>query len=217
MTLLHDQLSAAPTATSVVRERRINQPTQLSSDVIASNFGALRSDAEIVSADVAGLHNGSLLRQLEARTDEAAKRSPFDLLGELSDKGLSWTSIARLVGASVPAIRKWRQAEPVSGDNRRKLARVVALIGVLERDHLIGDAASWLDMPLAESTVTGVDVFAEGYFAELLEFAAAAISGAELLDRVAPDWRPGMDERFEVYRAEDGERAIRFHDEARLE
>ncbi len=69
------------------------------------------------------MHSDSLRIQLESRTDEAAKGAPADLLSELADLGFSWTSVARIVGVSIPAVRKWRQGDAVSGHNRRRLAQ----------------------------------------------------------------------------------------------
>ena len=111
---------------------------------------------------------------------------------------------------SIPAVRKWRQGNPLSGENRRNLAQLVAFVGVLEEDYLIRDSASWLDMPLAESGFTGIDVLASGHVLELMQYAAERMSSHELLDRVLPTWQDTLDERFEVYEAQDGERAIRL-------
>ena len=183
--------------------------------------------------------HGDLLRiQLESRTNVCAKRSSADLLEELADLGFSWTSIARLVGVSIPAVRKWRHGATTSGENRRRLARLVALVDVLERDHLIDDVASWLDVPLAGSALTGIDVLADGgaddarpggagsglagigvpadgHYHHLMAFAAGHIKDSQLLDWALPEWRDTVDDRFEVYRAGDDERAIRAGDDER--
>ncbi|MDE2718261.1 MAG: hypothetical protein OXI33_14795 [Chloroflexota bacterium] len=158
---------------------------------------------------VAQVHRDSPQHQLEFRADAAAKRSPSDLLNELADKGYSWTSVTRVVGVSIPAIRKWRNGSSLSGDNRRRLAQLVALVNVLEEDYLIQDSASWLDMPLAQSSFTGIDVLAAGRAHELMQYAAEHVSSKDLLDSTIPDWRETLDDRFEVYEAPDGEPAIR--------
>ncbi len=199
-----------PTSATSVSTPHIDQPTRLSPDVMAKEAGSLRQDVGLLSQDVARVHGDSLDIQLESRTDEATKRAPADLLLELADLGFSWTAIARIVGVSIPAIRKWRHGEPTTGENRRSLAKLVALVGVLENDHLIADVASWLDIPLAESNITGIDVLVDGRIPDLVEHAAQHIGSAELLDRSFPDWRDSLDNQFEVYQAEDGERAIRM-------
>ncbi len=217
MTSTTNQLAGEGTSTTSVAPPSIEQPTRLSTDVVANDAGALRTDVDILSTDVAEVHSESLRIQLEARTDEAAKRSPADLLEELSDLGFSWTDIGRLVGVSIPAIRKWRQGESVSGENRRKIARMVALVGVLKNDHIVVDVPSWMEMPLSESRYTGLDVVAEGSTADLMEYAANHISSSELLDRALPNWRTDLDSQFEVFDAGDGERAIRMRESARPE
>ncbi len=210
-TTTRSQFATDETApSSSVSVPRIDQPTTLSSDVVANAAGALRDDVGALSDDVAALHGESLLIQLEARTDEAAKRAPTDLLDELAALGFSWTGVARLVGVSIPGLRKWRQGEAPSGENRRRLAQIVAFVGVLEQDHLITDVASWLDVPLAGTSHTGLDLFAAGNVGDLLEYAAQKVDSTELLDRTVPGWRDELDDRFEVFEAGDGERAIRL-------
>ena len=199
-----------PTATTALTPPRILERTQLSDvDILANEAGALRSDIGLLSEDVAQVHGDSLQLQLESRADAAAKRSPLDLLNELADKGFSWTSVARVVGVSIPAVRKWRNGSPLSGENRRNLAQLVAFVNVLKEDCLIQDGASWLDMPLAESSFTGIDVLAAGQAPELMQFAAGHIRNRDLLDSAIPAWRDTLDDRFEVYEAPDGELAIR--------
>lgn len=217
MTQPTNQLDAEATSTSSVAAPSIQQPTRLSPDVVANQAGALRTDVDRLSNNVAEVHSESLQIQVEARTDEAAKRPPVDLLAELSNLGFSWTDIARLVGVSIPAIRKWRQGESVSGENRQSIARVVALVGVLEKDHIIDDVPSWLEMPLAGSRFTGLDVVEQGHLSDLMEFAANHISGSDLLDRALPSWRSDQDERFEVFDAGDGGRAIRLREDIKTE
>lgn len=212
MTDTRELLITEPTTATSVKTPKIDQPTRLSPDVLANRAGALRSDVGILSEKVEQVHDMSLLIQLEARTDEQAKRRPTDLLNELSDLGFAWTSVARLVGVSIPAIRKWRQGGSVSGTNRRKLARLLALVGLLKSDHLISDVVSWLDMPLSGSGYTAIDVLVAGHEANLMLYAAGHISSMQLLDRALPDWREMLDERFEIFRAGDGSLAIRIRD-----
>ena len=194
----------------------IDQPTRLSPDIVANHAGALRHDVGVLSEDVKRTHGDSLRIQLEFRTDEALKRAPVDLLSELAGLGFSWTSIARLAGVSIPAIRKWRNGGTVSGGNRRKVAMLVALVGLLSEDHLIHDVASWLDIPLAGTSFTGIDVLAAGHdhgYHDLTAYASEHIRSCELLDRTVPGWRATLDDRFESYTAGDGEQAIRMRNE----
>ena len=210
MTRTNAPLTAEPTSVPSVRTSEIGQPTRLSPDIVAHEAEALRWDVDILSGNVARVHNATLRRQLDTRTSEEAKKAPVDLLSELSDLGFAWAAMARLIGVSVPAIRKWRQGEPVSGINRKKLARLVAVVDILRNRHYIFDVASWLETPLADSIFTGVDVLAAGYEADLMEYVTGHMTEVELLDHAISDWREALDERFEVYRAGDGELAIRM-------
>lgn len=209
-----DQLSTRPTRASSVTTPHIEQPTKLSHDLLADEAGHLRNTVELLSGDVAEIHDDSLMLQLSARADEAAKRSPTELLDELSDRGFSWTAIARVVGVSVPAVRKWRQGQPASAASRMALARLVALIGVLEGEHHVSDPAGWLELPIAESAYTGVDVLVSGNESGLIKFAANHLTGPELLDQTSATWRDERDSRFEVVHAGDGAPAIRLREEA---
>ena len=191
----------------------IDQPTRLSSDVLANTAanttGALRSDLIVLSHDVADLHSKSLLVQIEERTSETARRAPTDLLNELASLGFSWTGIARLVGVSVPGLRKRRQGEAPSGENRHQLAQIVAFVKTLTEDHLIADVASWLDIPLAGTSLTGLDLYASGKVGDLLQYASQKLDSRALLDKTVPGWREELSDGFEVFEADDGERAIR--------
>ena len=210
-------LSYQPTETTALTPFRILERTRLSDiDILANKAGALRSDVGLLSEDVAQVHGDSLQLQLESRAAAAARKAPARLLDDLADWGFSWTSVARVVGVSIPAVRKWRHGNPLSGENRRNLALLVAFVGVLEEDYLIEDGASWLDMPLAESSFTGIDVLAAGQAHYLMQYAAGHITSSGLLDSALPTWRETLDDRFEVFEAQDGGRALRMRAEGEV-
>ncbi len=106
-------------------------------------------------------------------------------------------------------MRKWRAGDYSSVSDFSRLALLVAFVDVLENDHLISDPASWLDTSLGRSSFTGIDILVEDGSLYLMQYAGDSISAEEVLDSVLPVWRNTLDERFEVYEAEDGERAIR--------
>ena len=203
-----------PTEATALTPLRIVERTRPSDvDILAHEVGALRSGVGLLSEDVARIHGDSLRLQLDHRADTVARRSPVRLLDELAHWGFSWTSVARVLDVSIPAVRKWRQGNPLSGENRRNLARLVAFVDVLHEDYLISDGASWLDMQLAESSFTGIDVLATGHAHELMQYAAGHINSRDLLNSTFPTWRETVDDRFEVFEAPDGERAIRMRTE----
>jgi hypothetical protein len=203
-------LSGDRTRADSVSPSELARPTRTSQDELAAEVGHLRSKARLLSEDVAHTHQQALEVQLEARTDEAAKRSVGDLLQELADLGFSWREIARMIGVSIPALRKWRHGEGATGPNRRAIARLLAFVDVLQSDHLVQDVPSWLEMPLSTSTVTGLDIYALGRGDLLLMCAANHITSDTLLDAADPNWRQVVDDRFDVYTAGDGEHGIRL-------
>lgn len=185
-------------------------PTRTSLDKLADRTGFLRSATRTLIDDVAEVHDGVLEVQLEARTDEAAKRAVPELLNELAELGFSWRAIARAVGVTIPAVRKWRGGGAATGTNRRAIARLLAFVDVLGSDHLVDDVPSWMEMPIGGTSVTGIDAYCAGEERLLLQHAAGHVSSEELLDRVDPSWRSKTDDRFEIVTADDGEPMIRM-------
>lgn len=187
-----------------------DRPTRISQDELAEIVGAVRSIARQISEEVSGYHHRALDAVLTARTDEAAKRAVPDLLAELADLGLSWRDIARLVGVTVPAIRKWRNGEPATGVNRRAVAKLLAFVDILQSDHLVQEPASWLEMPMGPSSITGLDIYAAGRCDLLIAHAESHLTSEQLLDEFDSGWRNSIDDRFEIFTAQDGEAAIRL-------
>jgi hypothetical protein len=149
---------------------------------------------------------------LEESTALAARRDPIEVLEELAAEwGLSWTTIARMVGVSSTAVRKWRRGDPITGTNRRRLARVLAFLMWLRATYPVGDPASWLDMPIADaSTLTITDLYAANRIDLVFELVGGRMNSTAVLDAFDPDWRVAYaaDDRFEVVLAPDGEPAI---------
>lgn len=156
--------------------------------------------------------SGALLRwQLTERTARRERESVKDLLEVLSGRGLSWSLLARMLHVSVPAIRKWRLGGGATPQNRRELARIVALLDMLEKDVRVEDPAAWLEIPLGSTTRTLADAYAADRLDLILDYAARRIrSPEELLDELDPGWRRAAAAReFEVFLAADGDLAIR--------
>ena len=195
----------------------IDRPTRTSQDKLVERAGFLHSMTRVLSDDAADLHQRTIEIQIRSRSEEAAKRAALDLLNELADDGLAWRDIARLVGVTVPAVRKWRQGDPPTGAHRKAIAGLLAFIDVLRSDHQIMDVPSWLEMPLIDSSVTGLDVYAAGLVEPLVMHAAGHISAEQLLDQYDPSWRSATDNRFEIITAADGQAAVRLRDAETLE
>lgn len=187
-----------------------DRPTRTSQDDLAESAGFVRSMARGLSDDAAQLHDRTIEIQLRSRSEEAAKRSATDLLVELAEIGLAWRDIARMVGVTVPAVRKWRQGDLPSGAHRKAIARLLAFIDVLRSEHLVSDVPSWLEMPLADSAVSGLDVYEAGLVKPLVMHAAGHLDAENLLDQFDPEWRQAVGTRFEISVAADGLPAIRL-------
>ncbi|MFD6515168.1 transcriptional regulator [Rhodococcus sp. NPDC060176] len=158
-------------------------------------------------------HRTALKLDLEQRTSDRAKLAPRDGLNALGDLGFAWRNVAALMGVSVAAVNKWRRGEGITGPNRLKLARILALLDVLET-HMIAEPASWLEMPIHDGVnLTPIDMLVANRYDLVLEFAAYAIAGGDhqtILDEFDPDWRNSLvDKNFETFVDADGIVAIR--------
>jgi len=106
----------------------------------------------------------------------------------------------------------------MSAANRFKVAKVVALLELLE-EGLIIEPVSWLEMPLKEGVeLTAMDLLFAGRYDLVLEFAddsfddpSARIPVEKVLDEFDPDWRSSrVDHVFESVRAGDGSISIQM-------
>ncbi len=110
----------------------------------------------------------------------------------------------------MPAVRNWRQGEAPSGENRFKLAQLVATCDLLEGEFLIEDVAGWLEMPFrSEVPLTPADAYGAERLDLVVDWAANRIGEVELLDALMPDWRKRFESGFEVFKASDGMMALR--------
>jgi hypothetical protein len=149
---------------------------------------------------------------LNQRTLAVALRDPHDLVSDLGERGLSWTTIARLVGVTSTAVRKWRRGEAITGENRRRLAGVVAFLDLVKATlSPLEDASSWMEMPLTDGvTVSAVEIYAAGGANILLDWASGRHSAEEMLSTFDNDWRAryAADERFQITIADDGQPVV---------
>lgn len=205
---------ATATVTEVVTEPA---PTRTITDLVdeaawlGARAGLLVQDATDLHNETNQLHADTLDELLRAQASELAARPVVDLIGTLGDAGFSWRDVARLVGVSVPALRKWRLGEPATGENRLKVARLVALSDLLEDKAMIADPASWLEVPIVEDVpICGIDLLAARR--EDLLFRLALQQGVDpesILDDFEPDWRSTYRGTFEVFEADDGHLGLR--------
>ena len=172
----------------------------------------LRSNVDNLGGEVHELHVEARELDLTERTFEKGKKAVATLLEELtSERGMGWSDIAEAVGVSVSAIRKWRKGGDASPESRNNLARIAALLDVLEEKGLVQDPAHWMEMDLplgAGYFIRPLDLYLDGHVTALIELAEQRRSMTQVLDEVRPDWRASRSD-FEVYTDTDGERSIR--------
>lgn len=198
------------TVTAVVTEPA---PTRTITDLvdeaawIGSQVGLLVHDATQLHAETNQLHVETLDELLKDHASKLAKNSIVDLLGKLGKAGFSWRDIALLIGVSVPAVRKWRHGEPATGENRYRIARLVALSELLEDKAMIADPASWLEVPvIADVPICGLDLLAARREDLVLQLALQHDVNPELiLDEFEPSWQSTYRGTFEVFESDDGE------------
>jgi len=198
----------APTAAASVPERPMPRGTAGELIPAVSN---LRYRSDLIHTDVTELGQEVYLLNLAERTAQQERRGVRTLLEAITAAGLSWTLMSRILGVSVPAIRKWRLGEGASPESRHAVAELAALLEMLDEQFVIEDPAAWLEIPLAGTARTLADVLAAGHQDLVLEYACRWISSPQqLLDRFDPSWRETESRReFETFVASDGAVAIR--------
>jgi transcriptional regulator with XRE-family HTH domain len=176
----------------------------------------LRTKYDLLGGEVHEVQGEARELDLSDRTLEKTKKSVAGLLEELAGgRGMGWSDIAEILGVSISAIRKWRHGGDASPESRSKLARVAALLDVLERKGLIQDPATWMEMDLpleAGYFIRPWDLYIEGHGTALIELAERRRTVAQVLDQVRPNWRDSRSD-FGVVLDGDGERSIRRRDE----
>jgi transcriptional regulator with XRE-family HTH domain len=176
----------------------------------------LRTEVEMLGGEVQELHGEARELDLTDRTFEKTKKSVSSLLEELAgERGMGWSDIAEVVGVSISAIRKWRKGGDASLESRSKLARIAALLDVLEEKGLVQDPAAWMEMDLPLDSgyfIRPLDLYLEGHVLALIDLAEQRQTVAQVLDHVRPNWRTNRSD-FEVFVDTDGQRSIRRRDE----
>lgn len=152
-------------------------------------------------------HLIELERQLRDVGLQMRSKSAVDLLGYLTtEQAFAWADVARLLGVSVPAIRKWRFDGGLSPESQARLADLVAFVKLFT--ELIPNASPsiWMSTPLVGSfTVTPKHLYSFGRASALLDVAQNGSSVTKLLDSWDPGWRERYDDRgFGVEHGPDG-------------
>lgn len=206
--LIGDRAATSVDSVSIYGDLRANSTRALS-----LRYDYLRTDVDVLGATVLEDHNSVRTTELSERTLERALSDVDALLTALAyDRGLSWSTIAELAGVSVSAVRKWRLGGAASADKRLALARIAALIDLLEDKAMVGDPATWLEMNLPVDqpgfNIRPIDLYMAGEDVALLEIAERRRPVAHVLDEAVPGWRASRS-AYEVFDDADGSRSIR--------
>lgn len=196
-------VEATATATDV-RSPQVSE-TEVTWGLLVTETAGLRDRSSFLSDDTRALHRRTLVHSLDVRTAPKAHSSTQSLVAELADRGFSWSAIARLVGVSIPALRKWRQGEAASGTNRYGLARLAALCDLVESEYQVEDVAGWMEVPISsEAPVMPLDLYEAGRIDLLLDWAGHRLDPYAILDEAFPGWHERYRSEFEVFHSADG-------------
>lgn len=208
MSTLHEKEGTAGT-TPTVGEVREERPTYASVSKRAAN---LRDVWELTGQDVKELHHETVLAALDERAAVFGVQEPGQLLEALgTEYGLAWSTVAKMIGVTPTAIRKWRRGEPLTPQNRQRLTHLLAFLELLRSPFPVADPASWLEMPIsAEATLTPADLYAANRRDLLVDLASLRQGSHAVLDAFEPEWRTryAVDDRFSIVRAPDGELSL---------
>ena len=204
--------SYEPTGGRIRRYERIEPPTQTISEVV-EDMGFIRNRTQLLVDDSRDLHRsadelhtGALVDKLQTEAHRLAGDELLTLLEELSVLGFSWRDIARAAKVSMPALRKWRMGAPATGENRKKVATLVALCRIAKRDYHINDIAGWLETPLhSNAPITGLDMISANRYDLLLRLISTRRENPEhVLEEFKPGWRRQYESNIEVFTGPDG-------------
>jgi len=188
--------------------------TQVTSpDLLVARTAELRDSVDDLSTNVETLHSNSQELQLAHVAAELELVKAPELLGELADQFvLPWALLARTIGVTPAAVRKWRRGERITPQYHQRLAEFVAFCRVLaQRDPRIDDVGHWLEMSVASSAdVSRADLYIDGHRTELLDIARRSSTGEQVLDAADPGWRDRIARarHFQVVRHEDGSTSL---------
>ena len=185
--------------------------TRTAAALLTEDAGEVRNRARALTADAGEVHQRTYLHEWEVLTQQRIAQGPGDLINELGDIGFAWRDIARLVGVSVPAIQKWRRGERMTGENRRRVARLIAACDfILSHYYVNEDVASWFETPVHDGApLTPIDLWSKGQSAIFFDYATRHITPEEALNQFDPEWRERYRSDFETFRDADGNVGIR--------
>lgn len=209
-----DAYIASEYAEATTTPRTTTSPSYVSTDwAMERRFLRILADDAAMQAQVAQEKlteatlrvQGDHSQELIAAAQEFLRMDGKEVLRRLAaDYAFSWVDLSRMLGVSVPAIRKWRLDGRITAENRSKLAYLAAFARIL-RDRGVS-AASWLSAPMIPGyTVAPKHLYTQERAAVLLDLACDDGDPELVLNSMEPDWRARYDAHgFSVARFDDG-------------
>jgi hypothetical protein len=177
---------------------------------LTENIGFPRSYTRTIHEGVGSLHRKSTFAEWNNRTNQRSRSGVHDILSELADLGFAWRDLARLVGVSVPAIQKWRRGEGTTGENRRKVASLIAACDMIAQNFGIQEVSSWMEMPVLDDVpITPMDLWIAERVDLVFDLASGHVDAEQIVTALDHDWRTRHRSDFEVFKASDGQLSIR--------
>lgn len=172
-----------------------------------TSYRSARADAEQARQEALS----DIRRRLDRAKAVYLQRSPREVAVTLADQlGVGQLVVARALGVTPTAVRKWRRGEPARPEHRDRLAQLAALFQLLSEVG-VHDPAGWFDIAIsAESTLTPLDLFGAGRADIVVLYGAGIVDPHETLDTFRPSWRLEFtpDRDYEVVRLADGSRSV---------
>jgi hypothetical protein len=200
--------------TSGNADYRLENPPETTPSTIVDRADVVYRRVSDLQGETRDVRRRAHLKMLELKTVERARTAPIQALDQLADYGFAWRDIARVVGVSVPAITKWRRGAGVTGENRLRIAKLLALLDMLS-ERFVDEPASWLEMPITDGVgMTRMDLLERGRYDLVLDLASPHTgdgSAESVLYEIDPNWRDNLvDNTFESFVADDGAISIRL-------
>jgi len=188
----------------------LTETRTVATTVLTEDIGYIRKRARNLHKETGELHQQSHYTEWNARTNQRGQATTQDMLEELADLGFAWRDLAKLVGVSVPAIQKWRRGEGATGENRQKVASLLAACDLVAEHYGIQEITSWFETPMQLGVpVTPIALWASGRPDLVFDFASGHTESEQILTAWDPQWRDRYRSDFEVFRAGDGHLSIR--------
>ena len=187
--------STGTSISSPVDERRPSRGTNAGSVVdwysADAEMRELRQHNRGQSTLLENGHRGLYTAAISDLAREATKRTARAIVDDLATEfGLAWVDLAKMVGVSVPAIRKWRLDGGVGPENHRRLAEVSAFLRALREYASVQDPAAWISQRMLPGhTVTVRHLYSADRAGLLLDYASGGVSATDVLERTEPAWR----------------------------